>query len=74
MKMNQMSREETIEYYNLSYDEIYDVPEPSECPACGELTLFPSGTDNYGADLDGRRGRTVYIHTCSECGETVEEW
>ena len=63
-----MRRAEMIEKYNLSYDEIYDVPEPETCPDCGEQTLLPSGSENYGADRDGNRGRKLYYFTCSECG------
>ena len=63
-----MSREEAIEKYNLSHDELYDIPEPEECPECGERAMFPAGSENYGSDRDGRRGQKLYYFTCAECG------
>ena len=52
------------------YDDFdcYDIPEPIECPACGDMTLFPCGSESYGADRDGRRGIKVTNYVCSECG------
>ncbi len=63
-----MRRSELIEKYNLSGEELYDVPDPAECPECGEYTLFPAGSEMYGSDRDGRRGVKMYHHTCAECG------
>ncbi len=42
--------------------------EPEICPACGEQTLFPAGSEMYGTDRDGRRGVRVYYTICAECG------
>ena len=72
--MRGMSRSELIEEYNLTYDEIYDIPEPEECPECGEQTVFPNGSEMYGTDADGRRGVKLYYHLCSECGYEGESF
>ena len=63
-----MSRAETIDCYNFSDSELYDIPEPEECPECGEQSFFPSGSEMYGTDRDGNRGVKLYYYTCSECG------
>jgi len=63
-----MSRAEMIEEYNLTYDEVYDVPDPEVCPECGEQSFFPSGSEMYGTDRDGNRGVKLYYFTCAECG------
>ena len=63
-----MSRDEAIEKYNFGPDELYDIPEPEECPECGEQAMFPAGSENDGSDRDGRRGQKLYYFTCAECG------
>jgi rubredoxin len=60
--------EDMIERYNLSPEECYDIPDPQDCPECGQQTLFPNGSEMENTDADGRRGIRVYYSICSECG------
>lgn len=47
---------------------IYDVLEtPEKCPECATGVL-EGQKENYGADADGRRGRTFYYGKCNKCG------
>ena len=69
-----MPRDEAIEKYNFGPDELYDIPEPEECPECGEQALFPADSENYGEDRDGRRGVKLYHFTCAECGCDCESF
>lgn len=52
----------------------YEIEEPGICPACNEQTLFPAGSENYGTDADGRRGKKLYYFTCAECGHECESF
>ena len=64
-----MSKEEAIELYNLSPEEIYgDPPEYEICPDCGQGYMYPAGKEMYGSDADGRRGVPLYYFQCNNCG------
>ena len=68
-----MTKEEAIEHYNLSPEEVYGEPDYGECEQCGGI-LAPNGSDNYGSDRDGRRGRKLYYYQCNSCGEEHESF
>lgn len=69
-----MSKEEALEHYDLFPEEVYGEPDCGDCPECGEGRLLPNGSENYGADRDGNRGRMLYYYHCDNCEYEEEQF